>query len=372
MLSDLPDVQFCEVDTQAVETSLVSTYETITARTLYPGNPERLFLEAVAYIIAQQRFLIDYAAKMNLLSLSSGDYLDHLGALLATYRLGSGAATTTVRFYISEPLAFDVTIPAGTRVSPDGVILFATDQPGIVMAGNTFADLPATATTAGATANGFLPGSINQLIDNVQYISRVENTTLSLFGTESETDARFRERVRLSPERFSTCGPSDAFRWWVMSCSTDILDVGVWSPSDGRVNVCPLMADGSTPSADLLTTIAGVLNDEKVRPLTDVVTVQAPEPVSYDISLTYYILHSHQRRVPTIQTAVSAAITQYETWQRSVLGRSIRPSQLTDTIQSIDGVQRVEITQPGYVPMDVWQIAQLGNKTVNYGGLDSE
>jgi hypothetical protein len=59
VLTALPDIQFCEIDTQAVETSLVSTYETITSRTLYPGNPERLFLEAIAYLIAQQRFLID-------------------------------------------------------------------------------------------------------------------------------------------------------------------------------------------------------------------------------------------------------------------------------------------------------------------------
>ncbi len=371
-LIDLPDIQFCEIDTQAVETSLVSTYETITSRTLYPGNPERLFLEAVAYLIAQQRFLIDYAAKMNLVSLSEGDYLDHLGALLGVSRLGSGAATTTVRFHLSAPMSYDVAVPAGTRVSPDGVIMFATDMAGVILAGQSYIDISCTCLSAGTTGNGFLPGSINLLVDNVAHIARVENTTLSLFGSETESDTRFRSRVQLAPEKLSTCGTIDGYRWWVMSCSDAILDVGVWSPSEGRVNVCPLMTDGSEPSADLLTTIAGVLNDERVRPLTDVVTVQAPDQVEYDIDLTYYILHSHQRRVPLIQQSIASKITAYETWQRSVLGRSIRPTYLVELIQSIDGVQRVEITSPDYVSLDTWQVAKLGTKTINYGGLTSE
>lgn len=371
MLSDLPDIQFCEIDTQAVEASLVSTYETITARTLYPGNPERLFLEAVAYIIAQQRFLIDYAAKMNLVSLSAGDYLDHLGALLSTARLQTEAARTTIRFSLSAPLAFDVTIPSGTRTSPDGSIMFATDMIGTIIAGQTYLDIAATCTQAGTAGNGFLPGSINLLVDNVSYIASVENTTLSLFGTDVESDARFRTRVQMAPERMSTCGPIDAFRWWVMSCSTDILDVGVWSPEEGKVYVAPLMNDGSPPDEDLLTQIAGVLNDEKVRPLTDTVTVQAPEQVSYNIDLTYYILHSHQKRVPLIQQAISTKVAEYITWQRSLLGRSIRPMQLVDLIQSIDGVQRVEVTAPEYVPLDVWQVGNIGTRTVTYGGLVS-
>jgi phage-related baseplate assembly protein len=371
-LIDLPDIQFCEIDTQAVEASLVSTYETITARTLYPGNPERLFLEAVAYIIAQQRFLIDYAAKMNLVSLSAGDYLDHLGALLGTIRLPSSSATTTVRFSVSAPLSYDVTIPKGTRVSPDGTIMFATDLAGTILAGQTYIDIAATCTETGTSGNGFLPGSINLLVDNVAHIARVENTTLSMFGSETESDTRFRSRVQLAPEKLSTCGTIDGYRWWVMSCSDAILDVGVWSPSEGRVNVCPLMTDGSEPSADLLTTIAGVLNDERVRPLTDVVTVQAPDQVEYDIDLTYYILHSHQRRVPLIQQSIASKITAYETWQRSALGRSIRPTYLVELIQSIDGVQRVEITSPDYVSLDTWQVAKLGTKTINYGGLTSE
>ena len=43
----LPDIDFIKVDSKDIERSIFSSYETITGRKLYPGNPERLFLEAI-------------------------------------------------------------------------------------------------------------------------------------------------------------------------------------------------------------------------------------------------------------------------------------------------------------------------------------
>jgi hypothetical protein len=59
----LPSIAFCETDPAAIEAAIIASYEEITERQLYPGNPERLFLEALAYLIAQQNFLIDYTGK---------------------------------------------------------------------------------------------------------------------------------------------------------------------------------------------------------------------------------------------------------------------------------------------------------------------
>ena len=55
-LSLLPSIAFCETDTAAVEAAVIASYEEITEKSLYPGSPERLFIEAVAYLIAQQNF----------------------------------------------------------------------------------------------------------------------------------------------------------------------------------------------------------------------------------------------------------------------------------------------------------------------------
>lgn len=120
-LNNLPSIEFAVKDVSKIETDVITTYEAISGRKLAPGDPVRLFLQAIASIIAQQRVLIDYSAKQNLLAFAEGNFLDHLGALLETERLPAQPAKTTIRFTInSQPQT--VTIPKGTRVTPDGKI----------------------------------------------------------------------------------------------------------------------------------------------------------------------------------------------------------------------------------------------------------
>ena len=157
-LASLPQIAFCETDTAQVEAALVADFERITGRTLYPGNPERLFLEALAYLISQQRYLIDHAGKMNLVSLAAGGYLDHLGALLNTTRLGEQAASTTLRFTLVEALGWPLVIPAGARATTAGAgqLYWATSQDLVIEAGQTQGEvmpLPAKPPEPRATAS---------------------------------------------------------------------------------------------------------------------------------------------------------------------------------------------------------------------------
>ena len=80
-------------------------------------------------MIVQQRSLIDYAAKQNLLAYAEGDFLDHIGAMLGVMRLEASNAMTTLKFTLSEPRLSAVIIPEGIRASPGGgTILFATTE----------------------------------------------------------------------------------------------------------------------------------------------------------------------------------------------------------------------------------------------------
>ena len=98
LFSTLPQVEFAPKEADAILEELVARYEDAAGITLYPADPVRLFLNTIAYELAQQRSLIDYAAKMNLLAYAQGDYLDHLGAFVPVARLPATAATVTVRF----------------------------------------------------------------------------------------------------------------------------------------------------------------------------------------------------------------------------------------------------------------------------------
>lgn len=110
------------------------------------------------------------------------------------------------------------------------------------------------------------------------------------------------------------------------------------------------------------------MEDRGIRPLTDLVTVSAPQPISYNTSLVYYISRSRAAEVPGIQAAVSAAVAAYQLWQRSKLGRDINPSELISRVMAA-GALRVTVTEPVYKTMSATQVALAGTTAMTYGGL---
>ena len=369
----LPDITFVDKDTEEITTDLISRYEAVTGKTVYPGDPVRLFLDTVAYELAHQRSLIDYAAKQNLLAYATGDYLEHLGILLGVDRLKAAAATTTLRFKLSTPLNFPVLIPAGTRASDGGNgLMFASVEDVLIYSGDTYADVQAFCTETGEAGNGMIAGQIKYLVDPVPYIAGVENRSATTGGADEESDESLRERVQMAPESFSVAGASGAYEYWARTAHQDIIDVAVIGPEDepGNVYVYPIMTGGELPSQEILTLVDGVLNDEKVRPLSDHVFVRTPEQVGYKTELTYYIARKSATSAVSIQKAVAAAVADYELWQKSKLGRDINPSELIRMVMSA-GALRVEVTQPQHTVLTGSQVAIAGSDaTVTFGGLE--
>jgi len=120
--------------------------------------------------------------------------------------------------------------------------------------------------------------------------------------------------------------------------------------------------------------IAGVtefLSADTRRPLTDRVVVGAPEQVSYDIDLTYYIRQSESKFAIDIQNAVNQAVNDYIIWQKAKIGRSINPSQLISMIINA-GAKRVEVTLPEFTVLSATQIAKEETVNIIYGGLEAE
>ncbi|MDD4599613.1 hypothetical protein SDC9_04131 [bioreactor metagenome] len=365
---NLPEINFAEKSTQEIETAVITTYEAIAGRTLAPGDPVRLFLQSVAAIIVQQRVLIDYSAKMNLLAYSNGNFLDHIGVLVGTDRLPASAALTTLRFTISAAQPQGVAIPAGTRVTPGNNIFFATTKAVLVVSGGTTIDVDAVCTELGTKGNSYQPGQINKLVDPFQWFQSVVNITESAGGADQEADDAYRERIRQAPESFSVAGPDGAYRFWAMSASQTIIDVSVRSPAAGEVELRPLLFEGEIPGTEMLNSVFDIVNDKKVRPLTDHVTVLAPETVEYDINMTYYISHEDATTSLAIQTAVAQAVADYVLWQKSKLGRDINPSELIWRVRAA-GADRAEVTLPIFTALEKYQVAIADNPTVTYGGL---
>lgn len=369
-LDSLPQINFCETDTAKVEQQVIALHEQITGRVLYPGDPERLFVEAVAHQIARRLFDIDYTGKMNLVSLSEGDYLGHIGAQLNTVRLGSQAASVTLRYTLAEAMAFDVHIPVGSRASADGQLLWATTQSAVIEAGQLAVDVPATCLTPGTVGNGLAPGQINKFFDRITYVKTVANTTTSMGGADDESDDNFRARIQLAPERLSVCGPEGAYKYWARSVSSQIVDVAVWSPADGQIRVAPWCAGGQAPSADMLNAVHSAVTAEKRRPLTDKVQIVAPEQVKFTVSGTFYVRTSYATKAAQIQANVATALDSFVAWQKAKLGRDVSPDELISRVRGVGpGIQRVVLDAPNYQALDPWQVAICTSAELSYGGL---
>ena len=368
-LNVLPDVVFAEKNAEDIEKSIITMYEALSGRSLAKGDPVRIFLESISAIIIQQRIIIDYSAKQNLLAFAEGDYLDHLGVLVGTTRLPATAATTTLQITLSDIRNQNIIVPKGTRVTAGDKVFFSTIKEILIVPGQLTAEVGAVCTELGPSGNGYLPGQINKMVDVVPFVKSIVNITKSEIGSNAENDDSFRERIHQAPEKFSTAGPDGAYEYHTKEVSTLISDVSVDSPNPGEVVVTALLADGKSPGQELLDAITAALNDRKVRPLTDKVTVSAPEEVKYNIAVKYWIDRDDSTNAVAIQTAVTTAVAEYAAWQKTKLGRDINPTELAYKMRAA-GAKRAEITEPIYTAIKKAQVAIAESVAVTFGGLE--
>lgn len=369
LLDNLPRVTFAEKNADVIVKDIIKAYENAVKTTLYPGDPVRLFLETIAYVISFQRNLIDFTGKMNLLAYATDDYLDHLGAFVGVARLKSRPAATTVRFTLSVLQPGGIIIPQGTRVSSGNEPYFAVDATSEIPAGVSYIDIPVTCLSPGTIGNGYISGQINMLVDPIEYIQSIVNLTTSEGGTDIESDDNLRERIQLAPESYSVAGPEGAYVYWTRTANQSITSVAVYSPTPGIVNVYPLLAGGEIPGEEILGQVSSVISADRVRPLTDAVYVYAPTIKEYALNVTYWIDRSMSTAADAIQIAVTAAIADWITWQRAELGRDLNPSELIHRMVSA-GAKRVYVSSPDFAVVDYNKIAVPSTQTVTFGGLE--
>ena len=203
------------------------------------------------------------------------------------------------------------------------------------------------------------------------YVKTVENIEVTSGGADIENDENLAERIYLAPSGYSVAGPDDAYKYFTMAYNQEIADVMVTSPDPAEVEIRFLMENGEIPTSTVMSGLEEYLQDNKIRPLTDHVTVLAPEQQQFDIALTYYINRSDQAKANTIQAAVQVAVDEYVKWQTYTIGRDINPSELTKRIIEA-GAKRVEITFPVFTSVAPDTVARIGQKTVTYGGLEND
>lgn len=344
-LTGLADPEFVDRDPQKIVEEMIAQYETVTGRTLYPAQVERLIIDLVAYRESVTREAIQDAGKQNLVSFARAPFLDYLGELLGVRRLPGSSARAVLRFSFAEPLTISLVIPAGTRAQDSGgAFTFAVVADATVPVGATSAEVWSAAIESGTRANGLTSGQVSVLLDALGVAATVANVSTSYGGSAAEDDTRFRDRVRLAAER-PACGTFAAYRFHAMSTHPDIVDVGTTSDRPGEMRVSALTLDG-TPDSSLLDALRTQLNRDDVRPATDQVVIISSERVPFRIEarLTLYSGAS----ASDAQQDAAQRLQAWAAQQRRRLGRDIVPSQIVERLQSVQGVYRVELAQPSF------------------------
>ncbi len=350
------DYQFVSTDSEAIVADLTAKYEELTGHTLLPSDPDKLFIQWVAGIIIQQRILVNYAANQNIPSRAVGENLDALGEMIYNvFRSQAKPAECVVRFTLSAPQETAIPIPKGTRVTDNsGSLIWSTTVDTAVEIGAVIVDVPVVCEKEGTIGNGYAPGQINKLIDvdKVMYYASCENIETSNSGTERATDNEYYELMRAGLEAFSTAGPKGAYEYFAKAVSTEIADVCAINPSGkpGYVDIFAVMADGNIADDGTKNAILDACNDDKVRPLTDIVEVLDPEVVDYSIDLTYYMDRNSQKSAADIDTAIRSAVEEYARWQCERIGRDINPSRLMWLLKDT-GAKRVDIKAPVFTSL---------------------
>ena len=364
---------FLEVDSAKLYTSIIGSLMDSCDEALYPGDERRIFGEGIVALFVSLFSLFNDKAKQRTLRYARGNVLDAIGNRYNVPRLTPKSASAVFRFSVSVPQSENIVIPAGTRITVDGNVYFATQETAVLPAQSEYVDVLAVCTTGGANYNGYLVGSVNTLVDLIPYVGNVGNVTESAGGDDGEPytedgDNRYRERIRLSPATQSTAGPESAYRYFVLSADPNIIDVAIDCPEDqpSVVNLYPLMVGGALPDEDVLKKVLDVLSDD-VRPMTDKVNAISPEPIEYEVEIKYYCTKDEE--AATIETVEGAggAIDQYNAWQTAALARNINPDQLRRFILapgSGTGALRVDIIKPSFTELTKAQVARLSGVPV--------
>lgn len=168
----------------------------------------------------------------------------------------------------------------------------------------------------------------------------------TFFGVErleDETDERLRKRTQLALEGFSTAGPVGAYIFHSLSASNEVKSVSVKSPNPGEVLVTILsnIGDGAV-SQELIDIVLAKLNEDDIRPLTDLVSVQGAEIINYQVEAVITVYSGPSSAV--VETEANDALQKFIS-DRHEIGRVIAISGIYDALH-VDGVKKVELTSP--------------------------
>lgn len=175
---------FASIDDAYIEDIVNEKLDKYVPDQLHSGDERRIFANAIIILMCSLYADLNEKAKLRLLRYAKAEVLDCLGERVNCTRLGKEYAVSVERYKLAAPLSMNVTVPKGSTITPDGVLIFETTEVGVITAGELYVDIPIKAQNGGSVYNGYAPGTITTQVSNVPYIVAVENVTTTSKGDE--------------------------------------------------------------------------------------------------------------------------------------------------------------------------------------------
>ena len=147
------------------------------------------------------------------------------------------------------------------------------------------------------------------------------------------------------------------------------LNMSVKRDMAGVVLIVPILYGGKIPGDDIIQKVYNACNADDARPMTDLVIVQPPTAIQYDIDIKYYTTVDEEDNCIEAIEGKDGAIERYKEWQGTKMGRSINPDKLRSfclSPKSGIGCTRIEVISPVYKELNNTQIASFRTLTVSH------
>lgn len=318
---DNTEVHYLTYDPEEIWDAMIAAYVDAGGDVLYAGDEKEMLLRGVQAMFVQVFAGVDAALRMDTLRYAVGDYLDIYGEKRNCTRIQAAQATATVKITF-KATGVTKTIAAGTALTADGEMMYllSEDVEQTGYAQEITAEIACQET--GGAGNGLTSGTQMQFMVPNPAVESVYVTVAATGGQDAEDDESYRERIRTYGLINTTTGPSSQYESAAMNVTSEILDAHAVNLGAGVVGLYLILAS-DTGAAAILQSVSDALNAQTVRPLTDTVKVYQATEKSYTLKAKYA-----RETGSNIETALSAAVQEYQEWQDNTVGRAFNPDKL--------------------------------------------
>lgn len=372
---DLDAPVYIDPDPQAWYDFIVASYETKTGRTFPTEGPIVDQANTFAQGMSIEANNLNYTGRQVLRAFATGPRLDSFADLWGVTRLAPNPAKATVRFTTQDGVAIsarDSVIPAGTQLTTDDAVTFTTDESVTMEVGASTVEVSATAVTPGTGGNGIQIGdikNINSPISNpLIFNGTVSNIEITSGGGATESDERFRRRLYFVIESKSTAGSSGMYEYWALSYSSNIAAAYAYAePDTGVATIYILEQGGSIPSQATLDAIALYINADDVRPMCDLLDMQAASQVNYNVVLVVDYYPSAAAYIDEQLTLLESQVEELAEVNQDILGRDIIPNEYVRLGMNLEGTYDVTVTEPAATAIGPGEFSVMGSVTITKG-----